>query len=157
MAIRSIKLKLKTRTGPEAQNLRKGIWRTHRLLNEGVAYYMKMLLLFRQESTGGQTKKELQEELVRHIREQQQKNRADKNTQALPLDKAFAALRQLYELLVPSSIGQSGDAQIISRKFLSPLVDPNSEGGKGTSKAGAKPTWQKKKKRSQRPDLGAGL
>lgn len=145
MAIRSIKLKLKTHTGPEAQNLRKGIWRTHRLLNEGVAYYMKMLLLFRQESTGGQTKEELQEELVRHIRKQQQQNRADKNTQELPLEKALEALRQLYELLVPSSIGQSGDAQIISRKFLSPLVDPNSEGGKGTSKAGAKPTWQKKK------------
>ncbi|TGU89454.1 hypothetical protein EN829_061375, partial [Mesorhizobium sp. M00.F.Ca.ET.186.01.1.1] len=88
MAIRSIKLKLKTHTGPEAQNLRKGIWRTHRLLNEGVAYYMKMLLLFRQESTGGQTKEELQEELVRHIREQQQQNRADKNTQELPIEKA---------------------------------------------------------------------
>ncbi|GED27755.1 hypothetical protein BAG01nite_38570 [Brevibacillus agri] len=145
MAIRSIKLKLKTHTGPEAQNLRKGIWRTHRLLNEGVAYYMKMLLLFRQESTGERPKEELQEELICHIREQQQRNQADKNTQALPLDKALEALRQLYELLVPSSVGQSGDAQIISRKFLSPLVDPNSEGGKGTSKAGAKPTWQKKK------------
>ncbi|MFD2370330.1 type V CRISPR-associated protein Cas12b [Brevibacillus sp. GCM10020057] len=106
---------------------------------------MKMLLLFRQESTGEQSKEEIKEELIRHIREQQQRNQADTNTQALPLDKALQALRQLYELLVPSSVGQSGDAQIISRKFLSPLVDPKSEGGKGTSKAGAKPAWQKKK------------
>lgn len=145
MAIRSIKLKLKTNTGPEAQNLRKGIWRTHRLLNEGVAYYMNMLLLFRQESTDKKTKQEVHEELIRHIRAQQQRNHADEKTQALPLEKALEALRKLYELLVPSSVGQSGDSQIISRKFLSPLVDPNSEGGKGTSKAGAKPAWQKKK------------
>lgn len=142
MAVRSIKLKLKTRTGPEAEQLRKGIWRTHRLINEGIAYYMNWLVLMRQEPIGDRPKTDIQLELMSKICEQQKKNNWSGEVKE---EEILTLLRQLYELIVPSSTGMGGDAQMLSRKFLSPLTDPESQGGKGTSKAGRKPGWLTKK------------
>lgn len=142
MAVRSVKLKLKTHTGREAEQLRKGLWRTHQLINEGIAYYMNWLVLMRQEPIGDRPKADIQLELMAKIREQQKRNNwtgGAKDAEILPL------LRQLYELIVPSSTGNSGDAQILSRNFINPLTNPNSVGGKGISKAGRKPGWLLKK------------
>lgn len=143
MTVRSMKLKMKTKTGQNSEQLRKGLWRTHVLINEGIAYYMNWLVLIRQENVGQKSKDEIRQELLRKIRERQRKNgwHGDLGTD----DEICQLLRKLYELIVPSAIWLSGDAQILSRKFLSPLVDPNSVGGKGTSKAGAKPKWLKMK------------
>ena len=51
--------------------------------------------------------------------------------------------RKLYEILVPQSIGKSGQAQQIASNLLSPLTDPNSRGGRGEANSGRKPAWQK--------------
>lgn len=149
MAVRSIKLKLKTKSGESSLPLRLGLWKTHELFNDGVAYYMRQLILIRQDSyhlnspNGVQliSNEEVQEEIIKKVREQQVNNgwqgESGADTEILSL------LRQLYELLVPSAIGAKGDSQSLSRKFLSPLVDPESEGGKGIAKAGRKPRWKK--------------
>ncbi len=143
MTVRSIKLKLITGRRSESEQLRRGLWRTHEMVNHGIAYYMQWLVLMRQEETTQQTKEEIRLELIRKFREQQVRNHwAGQRGED---EEILILLRQLYELLVPTAIGGKGDAQMLARKFLSPLVDPNSEGGKGTAKSGRKPRWLKMK------------
>ena len=147
MTVRSIKLKMKTQTDPESLQLRKALWKTHQLLNEGVAYYMYWLILLRQDSyineEGREYKKEeIQKELLEKVSGQQKRNDWQGDLGSLDI---LIPLRKLYELIVPSSIGEKGDSQISARKYLSPLVDPDSQGGKGTAKSGRKPRWQKMK------------
>lgn len=141
MAVRSMKLKMKTNTGQDSIHLRKALWRTHRLVNEGIAYYMDLLTLFRQDVIGDKTKEEIQSELLQKIREQQRNNGSLKEIGSD--QEILTLLRQLYELIIPSAIGESGDANQLGNKFLYPLVDPNSQAGKGTSKAGRKPRWKR--------------
>jgi len=145
MPVRSIKLKLMTHSGDNAAMLRKALWQTHKLHNEGVAYYMKLLIMLRQRDVYKQDLKEPAEsfrlDLLAHVRQQQQRNGSAHIV--IPEMELTAALRELYELLVPSHNGGKGDSQQLSRAFLSPLTDPNSQGLEGTAKAGAKPRWQK--------------
>lgn len=133
MAVRSMKLKLMTRSGAESENLRRGLWKAHQMMNEGIAYYMNWLVLMRQESIWDWSKAEVKLELISLVRRQQELNGwiGEKG----PDDQILTLLRQLYELVVPSSVGQNGDAQMLARKFLSPLVDPESEGGERNIKS----------------------
>jgi len=132
-------------TNSDSVELRKGLWATHELLNKGVAYYMEWLILLRQDTIKMpegviKPKEAIQSELLQRVKAQQLLN--NHQDKAEEESEVLAVLRQLYELIVPSSVGGTGDAQMLARKFLSPLVDPNSEGGKGTSKAGRKPRWK---------------
>lgn len=144
MAVKSIKLKLKTNSGPDALSLRKGLWKTHELINNGIAYYLEWLTLLRQEPIGNLSKDDLRLELIIRIQRQQQHNGYPFDSTHVP-EEIFTLLRELYECIVPSSVRESGDAQMLSRKFFSPLVDPDSKGGEGESKAGRKPGWLLKK------------
>jgi len=132
MPVRSIKLKIKTRTGPEADKLRRALGRTHQLLNDGVAYYMEWLVLLRQEAYFENdkftTKDEVVSELLTRICQQQKVNGW---TGPCNEKELLSLLRCLYELLVPSAIGKKGSNQMIARRFLGPLVDPKSRGEQG--------------------------
>ncbi|NGQ97006.1 type V CRISPR-associated protein Cas12b [Brevibacillus sp. SYP-B805] len=143
MPVRSFKVKLVTRSGDAEHmlQLRRGLWKTHEIVNQGIAYYMNKLALMRQEPYAGKSREVVRLELLHSLRAQQKRNNwtGDAGTD----DEILNLSRRLYELLVPSAIGEKGDAQMLSRKFLSPLVDPNSEGGKGTAKSGRKPRWMK--------------
>lgn len=142
MAIRSLKLKLSTSKESDL-SLRQALWQTHRSFNEGVEYYMNFLVMFRQQDLGTKLASEIQMDLMKHVRNQQIKNGAAD----LPGkdDHIMLLLRQLYTLIVPSSVGKSGDAQSLAKQFLSPLVDPNSIGGLGKAKSGNKPRWKRLK------------
>ncbi|MFY0546164.1 type V CRISPR-associated protein Cas12b [Brevibacillus sp. H7] len=154
MPVRSFKVKLVTRSGDAElmRQLRLGLWKTHEVVNQGIAYYMNKLALMRQEPYAGKSREEVRLSLLFSLREQQKRNNW---TGESGTDKEILSLtRRLYELLVPSSIGEKGDAQVLSRSFLGPLVDPNSEGKKGTAKSGRKPRWMKMKEEGH-PDWEA--
>lgn len=148
MAVKSIKVKLLLNNMPEIQE---GFWKLHTEINTGVRYYTEWLSLLRQGSlyknsqnpdkaqecykTTDECKVELLERLRRRQLENQHFIPAGTDEDLLKI------ARQLYELLIPQSNGAKGDAQQISRKFLSPLTDPDAVGGLGIAKAGNKPRW----------------
>jgi IS605 OrfB family transposase len=139
MAVRSMKLKLKTHSknnsaGLPPEMLRQGIWKTHELFNQGVAYYMNFLLLIRQEKVGSRSKEEIQQQLMDHIRQQQ-----SRTGEIGEPEDILPALRKMYECII------SGNASQSASTWLGRLVDPNTVSGKGISKAGRKPRWMKLK------------
>ncbi len=140
MATRSIKLKLAIGgKSEEARRLRQAIWTTHKLFNEGVRYYMQWLMLMRQRPIDDPDAPA--EDILQLAREAQLSNGASASH---PGDEQIrAALKRLYEAIIPSSIGDKGDANQISRKYHSILVDPSAIGGLGRSKTGRKPAWMK--------------
>ncbi|GGH73307.1 hypothetical protein JOD43_000043 [Pullulanibacillus pueri] len=148
MAVRSFKLKI---MAGQNEKLRKALWKTHELHNYGVAYYMEWLSLLRQEDlfelneeittqdTPSRTKERLQEELWTRVREAQHRNEF---TSVVNKQEVLETLRLLYEQLVPSAAGESGEANQICNKYLYPLTDANSQSGKGTASSGRKPRWK---------------
>jgi hypothetical protein len=137
MATRSIKLKLAL-GGEENRALRRAVWTTHRLFNEGVAYYMQWLMLMRQRPIGDEDTPN--GEVLHMARSAQRAN----NAPSCPGsdEEILKLLRALYEEIVPSSVGKKGDANQISRNYHSILVDPASVGGLGESPGGRKPAWE---------------
>ncbi|GLV14467.1 hypothetical protein Heshes_21510 [Alicyclobacillus hesperidum] len=146
MAVKSIKVKLYLKDMPE---VRAGLWQLHMEVNAGVRYYTEWLSLLRQGSLyrrsskndGSQecykTVEECKAELLKRLRARQQENG---HRGPFGSDEELLQLaRQLYELLIPQAVGAKGEAQRIARKFLSPLVDPNSIGGLGVAKTRNKP------------------
>lgn len=141
LATRSFILKIE-----QTEDVKKGLWKTHEILNQGIAYYMNLLKLLRQEDIYGyidpkepeEKKEEIQAELWNMVLKMQKHNGFTKD-----VDKAevLNTLRELYEELVPSSVGKKGEANQLSNKYLYPLVDPNSQSGKGTATSGRKPRW----------------
>ncbi|MCY0908955.1 MAG: hypothetical protein OWR62_11260, partial [Sulfobacillus thermotolerans] len=150
MPARNIKVKIDTKGNPE---LRLGLWKTHQVTNEGVKYYTEWLIKLRQQDIYRQSREDaspqiiisasdLKADLLGHAR-QLQKERLPR---IIGSDaEILGALRQIYELIVPSSVGKSGDSKTLARKFLSPLTDPDSAGGRDQSASGRKPTWMKMK------------
>ncbi|MDQ0189869.1 type V CRISPR-associated protein Cas12b [Alicyclobacillus cycloheptanicus] len=148
MAVKSIKVKLRLNDMPEIQA---GLWKLHTEVNAGVRYYTEWLSLLRQENLyrrspsgdGAQecdkTAEQCKAELLERLRARQLEN--GHRGPAGSDDELLQLARQLYELLVPQARGAKGDAQQISRKFLSPLTDRDAVGGLGISKAGNKPRW----------------
>ena len=142
MAIRSIKTKLVVGEDDRAIELRRALWNTHRLFNKGVSYYMRWLLLLRQEPVAGAWSANPAEDLWKAVC----KARESRNLHEQPdREKTLKALRQLYEKIVPSSVGETGDAKSLARQYLSPLVDPESKGSMGVCSSGRKPRWMKLK------------
>ncbi|MCL6632093.1 MAG: type V CRISPR-associated protein Cas12b [Alicyclobacillus herbarius] len=148
MATKSIKVKLRLGKHPD---IRAGIWQLHKAANAGVRYYTEWLSLMRQKNlyTRGpkgeqqlyRSGEQCRRELLQRLRERQRLN--GRTDEPGTDEELLKVARQIYEVLVPQSIGKSGDAQQLASNFLSPLVDPNSKGGQGQSNAGRKPAWQK--------------
>lgn len=146
VAVKSIKVKLMLGHLPE---IREGLWHLHEAVNLGVRYYTEWLALLRQGNLyrrgkdGAQecymTAEQCRQELLVRLRDRQKRNghTGDPGTD----EELLGVARRLYELLVPQSVGKKGQAQMLASGFLSPLADPKSEGGKGTSKSGRKPAW----------------
>ncbi|GMA49909.1 hypothetical protein GCM10025857_12660 [Alicyclobacillus contaminans] len=148
MSVKSIKFKLMI-GGPQYTRIRRGIYKTHEVFNEGVRYYQEWLLLMRQGDVYRyqDDKPEIvlsaehcKRELLRRLRQVQKENvgRTSHTDEEL-----LQVMRALYELIVPSAVGKKGDAASLSRKFLSPLAWKDSKGLTGESKAGNKPRWKR--------------
>ena len=150
MPARNIKVKIDTHGNSE---LRLALWKTHQVTNAGVRYYAEWLIKLRQRDIFQQSQhdvspqlivsaNDVKEELLRYTRQLQQ----DRHPRKAGSDaEILGALRQLYELIVPSSVSKSGDSKSLGRKFLSPLTDPSSSGGRDQSASGRKPAWMKLK------------
>ncbi|SDX03501.1 hypothetical protein SAMN04489725_1353 [Alicyclobacillus hesperidum] len=154
MTVRSIRVKLAVGS-PQYRDVRRGLWKTHEIMNQGVRYYCEWLVLMRQEpiydedehglTVVQRTREDIQAELLSRLRTLQS---AHQHSGDMGTDEELLSLmRQLYEQLVPSSVdkNKSGDARMIARNFFNPLTNPNSQGGLGISNAGRKPKWLLKK------------
>jgi hypothetical protein len=126
MSIKSIKLKLYfSRKNTDHQI----IWHTHQLINEGSAYYLRQLLLLRQKPIEDIV--DPKSELIRIARTAQANNgRSRIGTD----EEILATLRKLYEEIIPASVGKKSNAQVLSRAYLSILVDAKSIAGLGIAK-----------------------
>lgn len=147
MSVKSIKFKLAI-GGSKFSNVRRGLYKTHQVFNEGVRYYQEWLILMRQsdvyryednEPVLVKSAVDCKGDLLRRLRIVQVENTG---VESHSDEELLNVMRKLYELLIPSAVGLKGDAASISRKFLSPLAWEGSNGLTGKSKAGAKPTWQ---------------
>lgn len=154
MAVKSIKFKL-TIGSQKFTDVRRGLFKTHEIFNDGVRYYQQWLLSMRQRDVYRYiddepivilSKEDCQAQLLDRLRAVQV---ANQGTQSHDDAELLQVMRELYELLVPSSVGGKGDAAQIARKFLSPLAWEESDGLTGKSKAGAKPRWQKLKEQGE--------
>lgn len=127
MPVRSIKLRLVVPRHPSELHAAQALWSTHRLVNEAVAFYERMLLLLRGEaylSAGEVVSREaVRQELLKSAREAQARSGKTGGTD----DEIVGLARALYVALVPSAIGEQGDAQA-ANAFLGPLTDPDSGG-----------------------------
>lgn len=149
MPVKSVKVKLYL---AEMPNVEQGIWQLHSTVNTGVRYYTEWLSLLRQgnlyrrspKDDGSQecymTADDCKDELLKRLRVRQKQNGHAEATGSD--DELLAIARQLYEALVPQSVGAKGEAQQLASNFLSPLADVNSRGGLGEAKSGRKPRWQ---------------
>ncbi|MCY0871021.1 MAG: type V CRISPR-associated protein Cas12b [Firmicutes bacterium] len=148
MSVKSIKFKLMI-GGPQYVDVRRGLYKTHEVFNQGVRYYQEWLLLMRQDDVfrycddGPEivlSAADCKKELIQRLRQVQMENTG----QASHSDNELLhVMRALYELIVPSAVGKRGDAASLSRKFLSPLAWKDSKGLTGESKAGNKPRWKR--------------
>lgn len=140
MPTRTINLKIVQGSNPDAAGLRQALWTTHKLVNDTVAVIERTLLLCRGQAywTLNDHGDEIQvasehvtAEALAMARTAQVRNGfAGKGSDG----EVLAALRSLYEKLVPSCLldkkgtPQTGDAQA-ANALVSPLMDPKSEGG----------------------------
>lgn len=132
MPTRSIKLKLIVPRGPEARHARQALWTTHREINHAVHYYEQMLLTMRGEAytlPNGEivTEETVKGHLQNLIREAYARNGRVDELSDEDIIAAQTSLRALYEAIIPSSIGEKGNAQN-ANAFLSPLTDNASQG-----------------------------
>ncbi len=140
MAVRSIKLKLLTHGGNTTISTHRALWTTHRLFNEGVAYYMRWLLLMRQDPVPNSPITDPKSELLAAAREAQHRNG---KTGVGTDEELLVALRCVYSDIIPSAIGNKGDSQSLARSYLGRLVDPYSVLGMGISNTGRIARWKK--------------
>ena len=146
MPVRSITVKLivpRRKEGlPEARDL----WSTHVAINRTVAYYEGLLLEMRGNSYQCSddrlvTAEEVTAFFDQRIREACRSNGLTRNLSGEELAVIRKLLRSLYEAIVPSSIGERGDAQQ-ANAFISPLTDPDSAAHQSIfKKIGTCPAW----------------
>lgn len=139
---RSIKLKLVVPRAPEQAGIAKTLWATHAAINAACRHYEGWLV--RMRGRGYETRAErvsegqVVAELLEAARAAQKRNKGEL---AGTGEEIVELLRQLYADIVPSAIGEDGDAQA-ANAFLSPLVDPNSRGFLEIfDKIGEAPNW----------------
>lgn len=155
MPVRSIKLKLQIPRDGSRREATRALWTTHAVINEAVFYYQSRLLLMRGRRylrRGPEGESWVEVETTRQgldalVAEARRRNTAagDKAVEAHRrwavdlaaargfagevIDNAQAAdmLRELYEAIVPSSVGGKGAARK-ANGFLGPLTDRTSKG-----------------------------
>lgn len=144
MPVRSINLKIIVPRQEHGRDIRRALWTTHASVNEAVRYYEERLLLMRGRSYRNERDETIaadtvQESLLTLIREAQ---RANGLPEPLGADGEVTELvRELYESIVPSSVGKDGNAQQ-ANAFISPLTDPLSTGFLSIfQKLGSIPEW----------------
>ena len=127
---RALKWKLVVPRTEEGQQYRDALWTTHDAINAATKNE-ELLLLMRQEHIlyRDETIKSA-EEVTAELDDKIDEILADNG--AAPLDdedrsEARALLRRIYEAIVPSAIGETGNAQNAGA-FVGPLFDANSDG-----------------------------
>ncbi|MFH0822472.1 MAG: type V CRISPR-associated protein Cas12b, partial [Pseudomonadota bacterium] len=135
MPTRTVTLKMILGKRDETAEIRRALWTTHKEINNAVEQIQRTLLLCRGASyrTVGPDGLEVEVpegdvvEGALNMARRAQKRNGKAGTAGD--EEVLVALRQLYEKLVPSCIdGEKGDAQA-SNAWVSPLMDPESEGG----------------------------
>ncbi len=162
MPTRTINLKMVLGRKEERAEIRRALWTTHLLVNQAVAAIERTLLLCRGSSywTRNEDEEEVQVpesqvvgDALKMARDAQRSN----GKENLGTDEeVLNALRSLYEQLVPSCVlddngaPQEGNAQA-SNAWVSPLMDPESQGGLSVydKVLDPPPNWIKKKEESQ--------
>lgn len=132
MPIRSVKLKLLVPRRSAQLHFACDLWSTHKAINKATRFYEEILLQMRGKGYVGSSGELVPDGLLvskldAHIKKARH-NQGFKN-QASPkeLSEIRALLQQLYAAIVPSFVGEKGDAQQ-ANAFLSPLTDLNSKG-----------------------------
>ncbi len=140
MPTRTINLKMILGTKERTEELRRALWTTHEQINQAVAIIERTLLLCRGEAywtlnRGGEEieipKKQVKAETLDMARYAQRRNGKPGMGSD---DEVLGALRGLYEQIIPScrldekGKPREGDAQA-SNGWVSPLMDPESQGG----------------------------
>jgi len=135
MPVRSLKLKTVLNRGEAGKQVRQSLWLTHTIVNEAVAEVERILLLCRgtEYCTGEDevvSKAKVRGDALAFARQIQHNNG---KARAGSDEEVLAALRQLYEALVPSVLFDdegkplTGDAQRAGG-FAGPMMDPRSQG-----------------------------
>ncbi len=141
---RSIKLKLVIPRSAEEAEIPRTVWATHAAINAACRHYEEHLVLMRGRGyvtkAGSVGEEQVRAALLDCIRAAQRRNRHD--GEAVGQDDELAELLgQLYADIVPSAVGEDGDAQA-ANAFLSPLVDAQSRGFlEVLEKIGDVPNW----------------
>ena len=129
MVTRAINLKVIVPRQADTNGSAAAIWSTHREVNLATRYYEELLLTLRQQPLIYRDGTEQDADEARQRAIELADNVRERNGKA-PLtnyDDALKMFRQLYEAIVPSSIGEKGTAKDANR-FCSPLLDPDSQG-----------------------------
>jgi hypothetical protein len=145
MPTRTIKLKMILPRSQQGRPVRCDLWTTHSTVNEAVKRIENVLLLCRGNAymdTEGNvhSRNEVCSQATRCARDIQRENGHPREGDD---DQILLLLRRLYERIVQSSVTPgTGNAQQ-SRGFVSPLMDPKSEGGRYAAKKVLEtlPTW----------------
>jgi hypothetical protein len=128
MSIRAINLKLVVPRAPGALRHASALWSTHNSINAATRYYEEQFLVCRQRAYQTRNKavseKEVAGKLLGLIAAARKQNRYQGPDN---LTETLASIRLLYESIVPSAVGKSGNAQNVGG-FVSPLLDPGSKG-----------------------------
>ena len=125
----TINLKVIVPRQSDANGSAAAIWSTHREVNLATRYYEELLLTLRQRPIIYRDGTELDADEARQRAIELADDVRERNGKA-PLtnyDGALQMFRQLYEAIVPSSMGDKGTAQN-ANKFVGPLLDPESKG-----------------------------
>jgi hypothetical protein len=134
MVVRSIKLKMILPRGEEGRRLRESLWLTHSAVNQAAARIEEVLLLCRgreySTTEGTVFAGKVAEAAITLARKVQAANgRPGVATD----EEILAALRQLYEAIVPSVVLDSEGKPLSATAqaagaFVGPLMDPRSRG-----------------------------
>ncbi len=162
MPTRTINLKMVLGKKKETADLRRALWTTHSEINKAVEKIEKTLLLCRGRSYFTLNEKEevieipesqVKQEALQMAREAQKKNGENNKGKK---EEVLLLLRKLYEKIIPSCVLDEkenplkGDAQA-SNAWVSPLMDPESQGGLSVFEKiiDPPPKWIKKKEKGK--------
>ena len=129
MVTRAINLKVivPRQTGTDSSTI--AIWNTHKELNLATKYYEELLLTLRQQPVlyRDGTSHDAEKVQERAIKLADDVRALNGKAPLTSYDDALQMFRQLYEALVPTSVGEKGTAQNAGG-FVSPMLDPESKG-----------------------------
>lgn len=141
---RSIKLKLVVPRAPEHAGIPRALWATHAAINAACRYYEEQLVAMRggayETKAGRVPEGQTVEALLQQVQGARRRNGAAAASSS-GNQEVVDLLRQLYADIVPSAIGEDGNAQA-ANAFLSPLTDLGSRGFLEIfEKIGEPPNW----------------